>query len=231
MKTILLMIILLSWPFTVALAGFEVPKHVYRMSDLDKALADARERNLPVTFVYSREDTSCGLCTHASTTVMDELRKRSVIIYAHSNNDWGTIPGIVQKALVSPEAGKFIPKTVVVKPDLSEIVAYIPYAQGKDFDYRIKAAEGLIREKVPQGSGDSAKSGATPPSPGASTATTEQARQMRVWKSASGAEVEARLLRRTGYTVVLEKADGAQLKINLQNLSEEDRSFVTTSGL
>jgi hypothetical protein len=34
---------------------------------------------------------------------------------------------IVREAIKSPEAGKFIPKTVVVDSDIPEVVSIIPY--------------------------------------------------------------------------------------------------------
>lgn len=40
-----------------ALAGFPFPKHVVRMSQLEKAGELAKSKKAPITFVYTDEDT------------------------------------------------------------------------------------------------------------------------------------------------------------------------------
>lgn len=49
---------------------------------------------------------------------------------------------------------------------------------------------------------------------------------LRTWTSSSGAKVEARFLRRAGPDVILGTAQGAELRIAMQNLSAEDRLYV-----
>lgn len=48
--------------FLVALApawaGFSVPKTVHRIGDLDKAKAEAKAQNKPITILYSDEGTT-----------------------------------------------------------------------------------------------------------------------------------------------------------------------------
>ncbi|MBU4460960.1 MAG: prolyl oligopeptidase family serine peptidase [Verrucomicrobia bacterium] len=51
---------------------------------------------------------------------------------------------------------------------------------------------------------------------------------LRTWTSSSGATVEARFVRRAGADVILSNAQGAELRIALQNLSAEDRAYVQT---
>lgn len=54
------------------------------------------------------------------------LEGRTVIVYA-GNGDWGKIPPIVQRAPKSEEAGTFIPKTVIVNPEMSKVLSIVPY--------------------------------------------------------------------------------------------------------
>jgi hypothetical protein len=207
-----------------AWAGFEFGKQVYRMDRLDAALAEARTKGEAVTFIYTTESTTCGLCQHASLTAADQFRKQGVVVYARSAEDFQALPALVKTALKSPEAGKFIPKTIVVNPEVSEVLAVVPYARGSEFDDKVKEARRSIRayfKESPRGST------VVPPStPAPPAATTSLPGALRVWRSASGAELEARLLRVTGYTVVLEKPDGNQVRIDLNKLSEADQQYV-----
>ncbi len=50
--------------------------------------------------------------------------------------------------------------------------------------------------------------------------------ELRTWTSQSGAKVEAKLIEQKGDDVVLEKADGKQLAIRLDKLSEQDQEYV-----
>jgi nucleoredoxin len=52
---------------------------------------------------------------------------------------------------------------------------------------------------------------------------------MRTWTSASGAELEARLVGRNGDLVILEKADGSRSRIRLNQLSREDQLMLGAS--
>ena len=57
---------------------------------------------------------------------MQRFGHSAVIVYA-SPEGWAKIPPIVREAINSPEAGKFIPKTVVVDFGITEVVSIIPY--------------------------------------------------------------------------------------------------------
>lgn len=206
---------------TSALAGFELGKHVYRMDEFDKAIAVAKAKGEAITFVYTREDSTCGLCANASITAADKLRRDGVVIYAEAKDDWDKLPDIVKQALLSEAAGQYIPKTVVVNSDLSEVLATIPYASGDAFTDSIRDAQKNIKAKLKEASSSSV----------AVPVTSTDSKAIRTWKSTIGTALDAKLVRRAGYTVVLEKADGVQVRIDMSSLSEADRAFIASSGM
>jgi hypothetical protein len=56
-----------------------------------------------------------------------------VIVYALSRDSkysWRRLPTIVQSALNSPEAGRYIPVAVVVNSGITEVLTIIPYVAG-----------------------------------------------------------------------------------------------------
>jgi hypothetical protein len=221
MLAVMLMVACPAW------AAFEFGKQVYRMDRLDAALAEARTKGEAVTFIYTRESSTCGLCQHASLTAADQFRKQGVVVYARSAEDYNALPDLVKTALNSPESGKFIPKTVVVNPEVSDVIAVVPYARGNEFDDKVKDARRAIRTYFNgKQLGTSAPSPASPPP---ATATSIPG-EVRIWRSTSGTELEARLLRVTGYTVVLEKPDGDQVRIDLTKLSESDQQYIRATA-
>ena len=112
---------------SIAFGGLKIPRNVYRMDQLDAAVTEAKSKNKPLTFVYTEENTNWGLCTSASLDAIQKLKQESILIYAAAGKEWKTLPRLVQEAVHSPEAGKFIPITVVVDADLKKIIAIVPY--------------------------------------------------------------------------------------------------------
>ena len=126
-------------------ASFSVPNHVYTMSRLRLAKKHAAQVNKPISFVYSDKKTDCGLATAASKDIFKHLKNHTVMVYAGSA-DWDKLPVIVKKGLNSPEAGDYIPITIVVTPSLDEIICIIPYARTEQRTQLIKQARQLIAE-------------------------------------------------------------------------------------
>ncbi len=129
-------------------AAFTVPCYVYRIDQLKEAQASAKNNGMVLTFLYSNENTSCSLATAASTDVIQELKQRSVIIYVNSKNgnDWEKVPAIVRRALISSEAGRFIPKTVIVNAEMDKVIFIIPYAAQPERNKLLKEAIKKISE-------------------------------------------------------------------------------------
>src|SRR6056297_1876868 len=84
------------------MAGFEVEDSVFRMDKLQQAKEKAKAENLPLTFMYSNENTSCGLCSYASANILDTLEDESVLVYVN-NGDRNELPQIVKNAINKPE--------------------------------------------------------------------------------------------------------------------------------
>jgi hypothetical protein len=114
---------------SIAMAGFTVKSGVYRMDQLDDAKAEALSSGKPVAFLYSDENTTCPLCAGASKNAMEALSDRCVIVYSEKA-DWAKMPKPVRTAIHAPEAGKYIPKIVVMRPNFKEVIVIVPYARG-----------------------------------------------------------------------------------------------------
>lgn len=126
-------------------AGFSVPNHVYSVSRLRIAEKHAKQVNKPISFVYSNKNTDCGLATAASKDVFRLLKNHTVMVYA-GRGDWDKLPLIVKRGINSSEAGDYIPKTVVVSPELDEIIVIIPYARTEQRTQLIKQARQIIAD-------------------------------------------------------------------------------------
>jgi hypothetical protein len=210
-----------------AVAGFRIDKSVYRMDKLESAQAKAKSEGKPMTFLYTDENTTCGLCSGASVNLMDTLRKKTVVVYADSSLDWAKLPGVVQEALRKPEAGKYIPKTVILDSELTKVITIVPYARGSEQDKLLKHAKKEISKAMPKSA--PANKTATPlrAAPSVPTIQPDEDREMRTWKSKAGADVRASLVKETGRYLILKKEDGARLQILLNKLSDEDQKYVT----
>ncbi|OPY03476.1 MAG: hypothetical protein A4E60_00336 [Syntrophorhabdus sp. PtaB.Bin047] len=125
------MICVLTWWVGVSVAGFSLPPEVHRIGSLKDAEARAASTNVPIVFVYSDENTRCGLARTATLDVMGELRGSALVVYV-SRNDSDRTPQYVIKAMNSPAAGKFIPKTVAVNPKTGKVEMIIPYISDRN---------------------------------------------------------------------------------------------------
>jgi hypothetical protein len=200
------------------------------MDRLEAAVAEAKAEGKPLAFLYTDEDTTCPKCEASSLALIDSLHKRTVMLYvAAEEKDWSKVPKAVREGMRKPESGNFIPKTVVVDPGLTNLIAVIPYALGDEQDRLLKDARKKIAAATAKGKEHEAvapKSLQAPPKPSAAVIRPDANREMRTWKAQSGAEVKAALVQEDGLYVVLEKEDGAKVKIALSSLSKADQEYV-----
>lgn len=113
---------------TAAHAGFTLPYYVYRIDELEQAQEEAKVNDSAIAIVYTDKNTNCGLATAASLDVIQGLRDDSIIVYANRDS-WAKIPTIVKRAINSPQAGRYIPKTVIVDSEIERVICIIPYAR------------------------------------------------------------------------------------------------------
>jgi len=212
----------------VVLAGFEMPKSVYRMNEFEAAKAEAKAKNKPLTFIYTSESSSCGLLKAASLGAADRLRAKSILVYANSPADFGSLPPLVQTAIKSEAAGKFIPKTVIVDAEMNNTIAIVPYASGSEFENSLKDARSSISKSLRE---TNEKPRLLPPPSssvlsGNSAGTSTELPEPRIWRSASGTEIKATLIRKSGGFVELQKEDGGMVKIKPTQLCPADQEFL-----
>ncbi|MDP8236404.1 MAG: hypothetical protein P9M08_08470 [Candidatus Erginobacter occultus] len=125
-----------------ARAEFRLPAGVYRMDELGDARNRAARMRKPIAFLLSDESSSCPVTNKVSLEAIKKFRLRTVVVYAHSKNDWNSLPETVRRAFRTSEAGRYIPKLVIIDPDFKDVLAIVPCVS----DDRDRAK--LFREKL-----------------------------------------------------------------------------------
>jgi hypothetical protein len=122
----LIALLVLEFSASMALAAFDVPDYVYQIDQLQQARQEAKADGKQIVFLYSNQNTDCPLASKASINIIQRFKDSAVIVYI-CREGWARVPRIVREAINSPEAGRFIPKTVVVDSSMKEVVSIIPY--------------------------------------------------------------------------------------------------------
>ncbi len=117
---------------TPVYAGFNLPREVYTFSRLKRAQAEARQKNKALTILYTKTSSTCPLNKKASLDAVHQLKSETIIVYADSKKGRGKLPKIVAEALSSPKAGKYVPKVVVLDPDMTNVICIVPYARNEN---------------------------------------------------------------------------------------------------
>ena len=116
LSTILLTIWMLTSP-TLA----DVPKGTYKITDLEKARAEALKRNKAVAFLASVPESEYRNTQQATDLAIKELRSYAVIVFLISKKDGEpTMPPPVVTGLRGSNMGTFDPRFVILSADLKE---------------------------------------------------------------------------------------------------------------
>lgn len=110
-------------------AGFDLPKKVYKASQFEQAKTAATAAGKPISVILSDTGTTCPLACNASLVMINSLDRKTVIVYANPRDGLDALPALVREALSKPEAGTFIPRTVVVDADVSKVICIVPYGE------------------------------------------------------------------------------------------------------
>jgi hypothetical protein len=124
-------------------AEFDLPDYVHTASQLNEAQEKAKSSGQPITFVGSNKESTCPLTTAASKEVFAGLQEQSTVVYVE-HSDLNSLPEAVSNALDSEEAGRYLPKTVVLNADMDTVIAILPYAEAEQRVARIKEAQEKI---------------------------------------------------------------------------------------
>jgi hypothetical protein len=128
---VLMALLLLAFSPSLALAAFDIPSYVYEIDQLQQARQEAKANDKEIVFLYSNKNTDCPLASKASINIIQRFKDSAVIVYI-CREGWARVPRIVREAINSPEAGRFIPKTVVVDSSMREVVSIIPYERPRE---------------------------------------------------------------------------------------------------
>jgi len=135
---------------TSVYAGFRLPECVYTLDQLKVAQDEARGKNKALTILYTHTSTTCGACRNASLDTVWKLKTKSVIVYVDCDTEGGKLPKIVYQALCTPEAGKYVPRVVILDPDMTKVIYIIPYARPVERSELFKEARKKIRAEMPK---------------------------------------------------------------------------------
>jgi hypothetical protein len=108
-------------------AELELPRGTREAADLAAAQAEARKEGKPVAILYTDKDSTCPLCNGAATTMIEEIERSTVLVYARTKEG---LPDQVGEAL--SREGKYIPKLVVYDAELQEELGLVIYERVKE---------------------------------------------------------------------------------------------------
>jgi len=128
-----------------AQAGFNLPKYVFHAAQLEEAKKKAADEKSVLVFLYSDTDTTCPLCSDASNDILYSFNNEPAVIVYAGHEDWKLLPPLLQQALNAPEAGKFIPITVITDCQVRKVITHIPYERHNRMSL-IKQAKEKIRK-------------------------------------------------------------------------------------
>ncbi|MGI9244853.1 MAG: hypothetical protein ACR2RV_28880 [Verrucomicrobiales bacterium] len=104
----------------------EVPRGTYPIGHLDKAMAEAREKQKALAFLVSDPDSEYRKTQQATSLAIKELRNYAVIIFLTTKVDGETaMPPTVVTELRQPTMGTFDPRIVLLSADLKEALGAI----------------------------------------------------------------------------------------------------------
>lgn len=216
---VLVSLVLPAW------ANFNIPNNVYRMKDFEKAKAAAQARGRAITFMYSNESTTCPLCANASMKAMRELKNRTEMVYVVTS-DWKLLPGIVQNAMNTSEAGRYIPTTIIVHSAMTNVIAIVPYAEGDEMDKLLKQAVKRLPQAIVRRPAAAVNTLPVQTNSVVNIPVNEN-REIRLWRLfQSGTKVQASLVQEDGTSVVLKEEDGSKVTVAKYNLSKEDQDYI-----
>ncbi|MDZ4403799.1 hypothetical protein [Prosthecobacter sp.] len=135
-----LLILVLSIP-AVALAGFKLPSKIFEVGDLEKAQVEAAAKGKPIAFLFSNKDSTCPLCSDASSTMIRELGSKTVMVYVRN------VTGLPQSVIKALTPGQYIPKIAVLDDRLETTLGTVTYEAVKsDSRAAFREVEKAIRD-------------------------------------------------------------------------------------
>jgi hypothetical protein len=102
------------------------PTSVYTMDRLKEAQDEAYNTGKAVAIIHTRIEENANT-VEISLDVEKAIRSTCVTVYAHSHDDDSKLPRLAFDALDRGEVGPYIPKTIVMNPNLQDIITTIHY--------------------------------------------------------------------------------------------------------
>lgn len=132
----------------------KISKSITRTAEFGEAKAEAIKKKKPIVIVYSDEKTTKEDIIDATKTIIKKLKPVSALVFTNKE-DYNTLPKEAQAAFNSG-GGSALPKTVILYPNLFDVVAVLPaVTDDKKLDAalkvvkdRIKAASEKMRDKA-----------------------------------------------------------------------------------
>lgn len=191
-------------------AGFQPRRGEFTGETIQEALRTAEREGNKLIVIFTNPKTTCGLARSMFDAVYSEFRSRGTLLFLDTSaGDLAKAPASIQQALRATEAGRFIPKTVVMTPDASQVVAYIPYSRERN--ERVDSFRDARRKM-------SAAQRAAPVAAGP-----------RVWRDIYGNTIKGELVTQTPIHVTL-RVDGDEMQVERSMFSSADIYFLSTTA-
>ncbi len=211
-----------------ATAELKIPKAVFPAAEIEAAETRARADGKLMTFLLTDKDSTCPLCQNASAETIDAFDRSTVMVYIGAREAGGAkLPEAVTKALRSPEAGRYIPKSVIYDPDTDTVVHVLPYGRGPEMAANIRAAKKAVSASKRETRTTAARKPLGLPLRPATLAARDD-RPARTWTSVSGDAIEAAIVETEGPYCLLKATDGTPIKILASRLVAADREYIET---
>src|SRR5688500_6127113 len=90
----------------VATDIFRLPSEAFSVDQLAEAKAAAREKNKPVGFLMSEQNSGSSATAESTLATIREFKGKVVLVYIEAESgDWKKLPENVRQAFTSPSAG------------------------------------------------------------------------------------------------------------------------------
>ena len=227
MKTLQLICGLLAG-ITLTSSAMNLPRGVFRLSELDEAIKQASTKKQPLIFIWSDLSSSCGLCIGATEDSFKAFRSRGTMVYIDSQaSELSKAPKAVIQLRNEPAMGKIIPMIMVTTADGSKGIKGIPYEQlkGGQADKAARSLRRTLEDVDVMGQGGNASESTPAPN---QEKEPELLAAEQTWQNAEGKSITAAVKQVDGSHVTFVLPGGKIVSYPLDKLSEASREKLSS---
>ena len=111
---------------TICNAGdLKLSRTILRGKDADKAMEQSLAAYKPISIVYSDLTSKNKDVIKATKSIITALKSNTILVFV-DKTDLKELPEDALRAIQDTQTGKNLPRTVILKPDLSTVVGILP---------------------------------------------------------------------------------------------------------